>query len=244
MEHINNYADERLIDGCLYCGAEANTREHVPSKILLMKPFPSNLPVMPACFDCNNSFSLDEEYFTCVLGCIIDETTDPELIKNSRVSKILKRKPALRNQIESSKKSDRGKVTFSLDNKRFENIIRKLAVGHAAFEFSLLFREEPLKLTWRFLSSFTEEEKEQFCDFQVVDSIVEIGSRNQQRLKVLEAVLQSPSGEAIKTGIVINEWVEVQPDIYKYHASFLNEKIIVKIVMFDFFACEVIFDYL
>ena len=53
--------------GCIYCGKPAETREHVPSKSLLIEPFPENLPTIPACFECNNGFSADEEYFVCFL---------------------------------------------------------------------------------------------------------------------------------------------------------------------------------
>ena len=35
--------------GCIYCGKPANTREHVPSKTMLIEPFPENLPTIPAC---------------------------------------------------------------------------------------------------------------------------------------------------------------------------------------------------
>ena len=47
---------------CVYCGEEAFTREHCPSKVFLSKPYPSNLPTVPACEKCNNDFSSDELY--------------------------------------------------------------------------------------------------------------------------------------------------------------------------------------
>ena len=47
---------------CIYCGKPSNTREHCPSKVFLEKPYPDDLPVLPACFECNNSFSSDELY--------------------------------------------------------------------------------------------------------------------------------------------------------------------------------------
>ena len=47
---------------CIYCGAESGTREHVPSKVFLDEPYPEDLPVLPACFNCNNGFSDDEAY--------------------------------------------------------------------------------------------------------------------------------------------------------------------------------------
>jgi hypothetical protein len=47
---------------CVYCGEAADTREHCPSKVFLAKPYPSDLPVVPACEKCNNGFSADELY--------------------------------------------------------------------------------------------------------------------------------------------------------------------------------------
>ena len=34
---------------CVYCGERADTREHCPSKAFLRKPFPTDLPTVPAC---------------------------------------------------------------------------------------------------------------------------------------------------------------------------------------------------
>jgi len=63
MEHLDSYADDRLVLGCTYCHRDTDTREHVPSRILLDEPYLDNLPVLPACAKCNQGFSLDEEYF-------------------------------------------------------------------------------------------------------------------------------------------------------------------------------------
>lgn len=47
---------------CIYCGALADTREHCPSRAFLKEPRPCNLPVLPSCSKCNNSYSADELY--------------------------------------------------------------------------------------------------------------------------------------------------------------------------------------
>lgn len=59
-----------LVQFCLYCGRPADTREHVPPKALLEQPWPNNLRTVPACGDCNGSWSLDEEYLAIVLAQI------------------------------------------------------------------------------------------------------------------------------------------------------------------------------
>lgn len=41
----------------MYCGTKNNiTRDHVPPKAILMRPYPPNLFTVPACAECNNIF--------------------------------------------------------------------------------------------------------------------------------------------------------------------------------------------
>ena len=80
MEQINNFADKRLIRGCIYCYRPAETRDHVPSKCLLEKPFPENLPVVGCCDSCNQSFSKDEQYFVCLIESVLCGSTDQAFI--------------------------------------------------------------------------------------------------------------------------------------------------------------------
>ncbi len=48
---------------CIYCGADKDlTRDHVPPKLFLAEPYPSNLVTVPACYDCNRSFQANDEY--------------------------------------------------------------------------------------------------------------------------------------------------------------------------------------
>lgn len=60
MDQLNNFADSRLLNGCIYCGGSSETREHVPSKCLLDRPYPTNLNVVGCCESYNQSFSKDE----------------------------------------------------------------------------------------------------------------------------------------------------------------------------------------
>ena len=47
------------IESCIYCGQEANTRDHVPPKCLFAKPRPPMITV-PACLACNKSYEKDD----------------------------------------------------------------------------------------------------------------------------------------------------------------------------------------
>jgi hypothetical protein len=74
---VNFWGDERLgprvefsrnsYKECIYCGKRSDIREHVPSKVFLNKPIPIDLPTLPACFLCNNSFSEDELFLALLV---------------------------------------------------------------------------------------------------------------------------------------------------------------------------------
>ena len=81
MDQLSDFADDRLIDGCIYCGGMAETRDHVLSRILLDPPYPKNLPVVGACQQCNQGFSKDEQYLVCLLGSVLAGSTDPDKIE-------------------------------------------------------------------------------------------------------------------------------------------------------------------
>lgn len=53
---------------CIYCGANATTRDHVPPRLLLGRPFPRNLSPVPSCLNCNQGASRDEEYFLALIA--------------------------------------------------------------------------------------------------------------------------------------------------------------------------------
>lgn len=53
---------------CVYCGStKPLTRDHIIPKSLFSRPFPANLMTVPACFECNNRKSRDDEYLRDVL---------------------------------------------------------------------------------------------------------------------------------------------------------------------------------
>lgn len=62
------------ITACYNCGAsEASTRDHVIPKSLIPKPWPANLPTVPACESCNRAFSKDEEYVRDRLAAVVGD---------------------------------------------------------------------------------------------------------------------------------------------------------------------------
>lgn len=116
---------------CLFCGGQSQTKDHIPSKNLLEKPYPNNLLTIPACEKCNKSFSLDEEYF---LNVLVEISDNPTLIAKKKtggtVFKARERSKGLKYKIESSLvKGEDGKIYFQSDSDRIKRVIEKNALG-------------------------------------------------------------------------------------------------------------------
>jgi len=45
MRQLHSFADDRLLAGCVYRSGSTETRDHVPSRVLLDEPYQENLPV-------------------------------------------------------------------------------------------------------------------------------------------------------------------------------------------------------
>ena len=69
---------------CTYCGAEGPiTEDHVPPKNLFGKPLPPGILKVPACTECNNRASKDDEYFRSRIAFRKD-IKDHDVIKQIR----------------------------------------------------------------------------------------------------------------------------------------------------------------
>ncbi len=116
---------------CYYCGKPANSKDHTPSKNLLEKPYPENLLTIPACKECNQSFSLDEEYF---LNLLVEISDNPNLLARKEyggsVYKARKRSKKLKERIEKLLiQAEDGRVYFMIEGNRIKKVIEKNALG-------------------------------------------------------------------------------------------------------------------
>lgn len=239
MDQLNNYADSRLLQGCIYCAGTADTRDHVPSKCLLESPYPTNLPVVGCCDSCNQDFSKDEQYFVCLIESVLCGSTDPEKIGRESVAKIMEKLPALRKRIEAAKTEIDGQIVFAPELDRIQNVMLKLARGHAAFELSQTCREKPDHIWFGPLLSLSKEDQETFNSVHFQHNIGEVGSRNSQRLLVTQMTTISENGEPQNINMIINDWVDVQDNQYRYIAIDDMGAYIIRIVIAEYFACEV-----
>ena len=230
MIQIKTFSDQRLDQMCSYCGdIGIETRDHVPSRILLDEPFPENFPVVPCCLKCNQYFSLDEEYFACAIECILHGTTNVDKLKREKVKAILERKQSLRQRIENSFVLQDGQIHFQIEQDRFENVITKLAKGHAKYETSEPQLDEPLSISMTPLMLMTEEELDKFFAPKEMTKFPEVGSRS--LINLIE-----------NTNIPLFQWTTVQENNYLYSVTSDLGTLSVKIVIWDYLAVEVIWD--
>lgn len=239
MDQLNNYADNRLIRGCIYCGGSADTRDHVPSKCLLERPYPENLPVVGCCDSCNQDFSKDEQYLVCLIESVLCGSTDPEKIRRPSVARIMQNLPSLRQRIENSRTEVDGQTAFIPETERIYNVMLKLARGHAAFELSQPCSTKPDHFWFGALSALSQESREAFDSVHFQQIFGEVGSRNMQRLMVVQMMQPSENGEQQNVGMAFNDWVDVQDDQYRYIAIDDMGLVIIRIVIAEYFACEV-----
>lgn len=236
MEQLKDFADKRLINGCIYCGGEPDTRDHVPSRSLLDSPLPENLPVVGACRKCNNNFSSDEEYFVCVLGAVLSGSTDA--VQRPLAANILRRSPALRARIEGAKRVHNGQITFLVEVDRVRTVLLKLLRGHAAFELSAVRREEPSEFNWGPIAHLSDEQRDWFEDVHMSNLYPEVGSRAMQRMAVAQFTFASLDGtEQQHHEILLNDWIEVQEGQYRYLAYEDHSGVHVKIVISEYLYC-------
>jgi len=239
MNQLNTFSDNRLLNGCIYCMADADTRDHVPSKCLLEKPYPPNLPVVGCCEKCNQDFSKDEQYFVCLIESVLCGSTDPEKINRPSVSRIMKKLPALRQRIENSKTEMNGQIVYVPEFNRIRNVMLKLARGHAAFELTQPCNKEPDHFWCGPIYSLTQEAQDDFNAVHFQEIVGEIGSRNMQRLLVTQMTRMSEDETSKTINIIINDWLDVQDGLYRYLAIDDMGSIVIRIVIAEYFACEV-----
>jgi len=225
MKHLSNFGDARTLMYCAFCGGTTGTRDHCPSKIFLDTPLPENLPVVPACAECNNGFSVDEEYLACFLSSVLAGSTEPEAQGREKTRRILSVKSALRERIERSKRETEGGTRFIPEYDRARNVLIKLAQGHALYELHESCSTEPDYVMIVPFPMMSDTERAEFEQPVVASVWPEVGSRAMQRL------VQG-------TDLSQNGWIVVQEGRYRYSAT-INEGRDVRIVIDEYLAAQI-----
>jgi len=230
MDPQHLFIDERLTGMCVYCGAQPDTRDHVPSKVLLDKPYPSQLPVVGACKICNASFSLDEQYLACFIECVICGTAEIADLQRPNIKRILGDNPRLQQRIKASQKKDeKDNLLWELEIHRVRKIVLKLARGHVAYELYPKI-EEPFGVAFAPLLTLSEEEQDTFKDMTSgrLNLWPEIGSRAFFRARGKSPDRFDQSGD----------WIVVQPGRYRY-TVIETGGVLVKVALSEYLICTV-----
>jgi len=128
MQYFNDFGDERQWAWCICCGSgDKYTRDHLPSKVFLDKPYPGNLPIVRVCGRCNLGSSLDEQYVACLIECIKCGHTSPEKIERPKIQRILAELSAVRARAQQ----------FALGHTSITMTSRYLGVTDAGLQKSL-----------------------------------------------------------------------------------------------------------
>jgi hypothetical protein len=229
MRHFSCYGDSRNKGFCVHCGGPDETKDHVPSKVLLDEPLPANVAVSPACLSCNNGLSIDEEYLACLLECVVVGDVDLNKIERQKVAHILQINTRLADRLRRARRVVDGQPLWDFEAPRVRNVLLKLARGHAAYELNEPQLGEPDVFCFRPLCTMTQTERgdfEQERDSGPLALWPEVGSRAMQRLLVA-------GPEAFEEG-----WLVVQDGRYRYRTS-QHSGLRVRMVLREYLACEV-----
>ena len=228
--------DKSREKGCIYCGKPATTREHIPSKAFLIEPYPEDLATLPACFECNNGFSNDEEYVSCFLDVLKaavyqNYTQRPDIVRR------LERNAKLKDLLDEQIKIEDGQVYFNIDENRLCRILIKLAKGHAGFEFDhISFDDSDMTVRYNFIFNMSEDSVKKFEEIPEMKLFSEVGSRRCTGAYIIQNV---DTGEAA----TFMFWNDVQDNQYRYQVSYNDVGgICVKIVIYEMLYCRVDFD--
>lgn len=237
MKGTKDYADQRHKGWCIHCGAVLSSAEsnldHVPSKTILDRPYPENLPTVRICKPCNTSFSDDEEYFTAFLGSVLAGNTDPDQQVVERSEKILGSNYRLQDEIESQLEIIKGadgndQITFVPDIARIKSVVVKNARGHVLFEHGQPAGGEPTRVAIQPILTLSPD---MLASFEAIDygaGWPEVGSRLMTRLI---------TGDDMR----LDGWVVVQPNVYRF-AVMDQGQFIVRTVVREYLATEVVWD--
>lgn len=223
------FADGRLGGGCVYCGQEADTRDHVPSLVLLDDPLPPDLPTIAACSACNQGFSLDEEYLACLVDCTLSGSADPSDIRRNKVKRTLERNDRLAERIRLCMSVDpRGTKVWKPEDSRIQSVIVKMARGHADYELGVGHLDEPESCEIIPLIALSAEARSEFENDRRVgpSGWPEIGSR---------AFIRAEKGRGSSDG---NSWITTQERRYRYRVD-QDDGVCVSMVLSEYLACIV-----
>ena len=235
MKQIYHFSDQLRSADCIPCLEDNHrgrySRDHIPTKALLNRPYPENLMDVGMCQECNSGFAKDEEYFAAFLASVISGSIEPDPQRFPTASRILAHNPRLRSRINGAR---RVQATLAKDNvvtwipepERIERVIVKNARGHVLFELGQAITSHPTRVRVVPIEHMSSQQLSQFEYPQGSSGWPEVGSK--LMLRLIE------TGECGEGG-----WIEVQNGVYRYA---VDEFPRVRIVIREYLTAEVAWD--
>lgn len=201
----------KIMDGCkcIYCGSDYDSREHLPSRILLDDL--TNATVIPSCKKCNNSFSNDELYFASFIE-LYKNKLDSNYKIRSKVKKALEKNIKQHNQIIKELKGESYIVENTFQQDRIKNIILKLSIGHLAqsLDENLIELDSEnieIDLYWNYIYNLNRKQLEYIGNPIQLDTIFEVGTIANEHIVIGNS------------GKVYTHWVNVNEGLYSFRYS-------------------------
>lgn len=229
MRAITPFADERHAAFCAQCGGPPETRDHVPPKVFLDKPFPTNLPVVGTCGPCNRGASIDEEYVACLIEVAACGNANPGSLERPRIQRALERKPALAARLEAA--FDPETIAVAAETDRIRRVVEKTARGLWAYELAEPALDLQADVGIHPLHLLDPEARAAFERISPPQIFAEVGSR----MMVGQIIALGPESIATSAG-----WQVVQPGRFRYAVEF-DERSVVKLVLREYLAAEIQF---
>ena len=234
VKNLDQFSDLRHRGWCIHCGTAKGscsfTRDHVPSKSLLDRPFPEELPVLDICGPCNNKFSADEEYLKILLACVFEGTCEPAELQDEKVGRALARNATLLADIRQARSEiealdGKREIIWKPDYERLAPPLLKNAKGHYFYEMGEPIEGDPMQMGIAPLQTLDSKIRSNFEAASIGPGWPEVGSRMMNRLL---------SGVDMEGG-----WVVVQPDVYRFA---IHEHRAVRIVIREYLAFEAVWE--
>ncbi len=243
--------------GCVFCGGSADTREHIPSRVLLEKPYPENLATIPSCYHCNNSYSSDELYSSLLIE-FLKADFYPRTYKHSEETlRRIVRSAESQQAVDTIKEYDPQKK-YHLKDERLENVLVKLAICHATHDTSDCYEGSQMQISqldYSFRPTMSQDEIEDMDSVEFLDgkSLPEVGSFGYEHIYVMnlpvinpatgeQVVIEGHDGQPLLNGLAFIDWNDVQQDRYRYICFLQGDQIHVKIAIAEFLFVHTVFE--
>jgi hypothetical protein len=224
MKQYQDYSDSRHKNGCIFCHKQSDSRDHIPARTFLVKPYPPNLHVLPVCTSCNNKYSQDEEYVSFLLNYLkhLESGDIDEYLRLDNFSHANVLEERIFYGLNVSKDELNPAPYIEIEVDRIKNVLGKYAFAHFCFE-----RGEPpdgkeTHINFSFANKLADEKVKLYNEIPYSKILPEVGSRLFQRI--------------VEEG---DSWMVIQEHYYRYYIS--QNQPYVRIVISDFLFSEIIF---